>query len=226
LPSSYQQNSRLKIIQTDYQPLEIPLFLLKSKQKEAVMDPENSKRQITQSDLDQIKREYYRPCIVAALVCDRKVGLLQSKKYFGYEFLQGGIEFGEDPLEAMKREVMEETGFWFYSLCNFPPEKAEYLFEARMETKVKGNVRLTSGEEIHPKGKHYLVYAVKLRENSSVPQIDQNDVNFSGSTVKFLKCEWTDSSKATGLMSKDNNPIKRDISLQTINLLKKKGYID
>ena len=181
---------------------------------------------ISQTELDKIKQEGYRPCVVAALVFNRKVGLFQSKKYFGSEFIQGGIEFGEEPLETIEREVMEEAGFWFYSLCDFPPEKSEYLFEARMETKVKGTLRTTNGAEIHPIGKHYFVYAVKLKDMDHLPQIDGNDINFSGSTVKFLKCDWVDSTKATEVMGKNNNPIKRDIEIKTISLLKEKSYID
>lgn len=56
-----------------------------------------------------------RFCVGGALVCEGKLLIVrrsQSRKAFPghYETPGGGIELGEDPVAAVKREVMEEVG--------------------------------------------------------------------------------------------------------------------
>ena len=173
--------------------------------------------------IELIRQKGFRPCVIAALICGGKVGLFKSH-YPGYEFVQGGIEFGETPQEAMEREVMEELGHWFYQGCNFPPEKFIYLLEAKMETKVKEALVTEKGETIKPVGKYYLVFAALLRTDGK-PSIKPEDFQFSGSTVKFHAHVWADYDEAKRLIETITNPIKRDIALKSIEMLKARGLI-
>lgn len=52
-----------------------------------------------------------RPSARAVIIKDGKVGMIYSKKYNYYKFPGGGIEPNEDKMDALKREVLEETGF-------------------------------------------------------------------------------------------------------------------
>ena len=52
-----------------------------------------------------------RPSARAVVVKDDKVLLIHSEKFDYYKFPGGGIEPGESPVDALIREVKEETGF-------------------------------------------------------------------------------------------------------------------
>ena len=52
----------------------------------------------------------YRPSARGIIVRDGKVAMVHSAMYDYYKFPGGGIEEGESPLEAMIREVKEESG--------------------------------------------------------------------------------------------------------------------
>lgn len=51
----------------------------------------------------------FRPSVYGVCIEDREV--LLSKQWGGYDFPGGGIEKHESIIEALKREVWEETGF-------------------------------------------------------------------------------------------------------------------
>ncbi len=53
---------------------------------------------------------YRRPSARAVILKDGKVLLNYVSKYECYEFPGGGIEAGETPEQALRREVAEETG--------------------------------------------------------------------------------------------------------------------
>lgn len=50
----------------------------------------------------------FRPSVYAVIIKDGKI--LLSKQWDGYDFPGGGIELGESPEEALRRETWEETG--------------------------------------------------------------------------------------------------------------------
>ncbi len=52
----------------------------------------------------------YRPSARGIVIRDGKVAMIHSKKYDYYKFPGGGIEEGESPVQAMIREVKEESG--------------------------------------------------------------------------------------------------------------------
>jgi ADP-ribose pyrophosphatase YjhB (NUDIX family) len=189
------------------------------------MDQDTNKI-IDEKYLNGIRSDRYRPCVIGAIVLGGKIVLFKSKKYPGYNFVQGGIENGETPLEALEREVMEELGYWFYKGCQFPPVKAEFLFDRRMTSKnVKSKITSASGETVKPVGKHYLVFFVDISRGQEPPHIREDDYNFSGSTVCFTENKWSNYEEAIKFVSKIDNEIKRDLARETLDLLHKKGYL-
>lgn len=62
-------------------------------------------------DYKEDGKVFSRPSARAIIIKDGKVLLVYSKKYDYYKFPGGGIEKGENHSEALRREVLEETGF-------------------------------------------------------------------------------------------------------------------
>ena len=61
--------------------------------------------------------EYYRKCVGAALFNDRgqvwlgkRIDEKSKFRRYAWQMPQGGIDLGEDPADAVMRELMEETG--------------------------------------------------------------------------------------------------------------------
>lgn len=53
---------------------------------------------------------FSRPSVRAIIINDNKIAMVYSKKYNYYKFPGGGINKGEDNMDALIREVKEETG--------------------------------------------------------------------------------------------------------------------
>lgn len=172
--------------------------------------------------LNTLKKEGLRPTLICAIVAKGKVGLFSSDKYPGWEFLQGGIEFNELPIDAFEREVVEELGFHFYQECHLPPKRFDWLFEDRLKTKIKDKVLTTEGVEVKPTAKHYIVFVAEINVEK-FPEISSDDFSFSNTTVKLHKCKWTDYDEAIDLIKKIQNPRKREIVRKILDKLKEKG---
>ena len=61
-------------------------------------------------DYDDCTRAFVRDSARSIIIRDGKVAMVHSLKYDYYKFPGGGIEAGEDPVDAMIRETREEAG--------------------------------------------------------------------------------------------------------------------
>lgn len=61
-------------------------------------------------DYDPDLPRFTRPSVRAVIIKNGKIAMVHSLKYDYYKFPGGGLESGESHLEAMVREVKEETG--------------------------------------------------------------------------------------------------------------------
>jgi hypothetical protein len=200
-------------------------LLPKNYQQTFSMD-QDQKKVIDEKYLNDIRSERYRPCVIGAIICNGQIALFKSNKYPGYLFVQGGIETGESPLEALEREVMEELGYWFYTGCQFPPTRSEFLFDRKMASKnIKSKISNSSGESFKPKGKHYLVYFIDISRGQEPPYIKEDDYSFAGSTVCFTKNKWSNYTDAKKLVAGIDNEIKRELTREALDILFKKGYL-
>lgn len=64
----------------------------------------------TQQELEKLRQQGFRPEVVACFIFDRKVLFVYKKDHHLWQLPQGGIEPGETPAEAIKREMAEELG--------------------------------------------------------------------------------------------------------------------
>ena len=73
-------------------------------------------------------RSFIRNSARSVIISDKKVAMIHSEKYDYYKFPGGGIEAGEDPIEAMIRETREEAG-----LVIIPESVREYGIVHRVQ---------------------------------------------------------------------------------------------
>lgn len=98
-------------------------------------------RAILDSFMTDLTSLPYRPCVGIMLL--NKQGLVWVGKRFGdktpvpdafaWQMPQGGLDEGEDPLEAAKRELYEETGVASVSLLAEAPEWFAYDFPPEVQ---------------------------------------------------------------------------------------------
>ena len=62
-------------------------------------------------DYDPNGKKFYRPSVRGIILDDNgDVAMIYSRKYHFYKFPGGGIEGNETHIEALAREIKEETG--------------------------------------------------------------------------------------------------------------------
>ena len=84
--------------------------------------------EMDKKDYDQCTHTFTRNSARSIIIRDGKVAMIHSLKYDYYKFPGGGIENGEDPVEAMIRETQEEAG-----LVVIPESVREYGYVHRIQ---------------------------------------------------------------------------------------------
>ncbi len=79
-------------------------------------------------DYDQCTHLFVRNSARSIIIKGKKVAMIHSAKYDYYKFPGGGIENGEDPVDAMIRETREESG-----LVVLPDTVKEYGYVHRIQ---------------------------------------------------------------------------------------------
>ena len=82
-------------------------------------------------DYGECTRSYVRNSARSIIIRDGKIAMIHSTKYDYYKFPGGGIERGEDPVQAMIRETREEAG-----LTVIPESVREYGCVHRIQKSV------------------------------------------------------------------------------------------
>ena len=88
--------------------------------------------EIDKKDYSQCTRTVIRNSARSIIIKNNKIAMIHSVKYDYYKFPGGGIENGEDPIDAMIRETREEAG-----LVVIPETIKEYGMVHRIQ---KGNL--------------------------------------------------------------------------------------
>ncbi len=79
-------------------------------------------------DYDQCTRSFVRNSARSIIIRDHKAAMIHSLKYDYFKFPGGGIEGGENPVDAMIRETREEAG-----LVVIPESVREYGYVHRIQ---------------------------------------------------------------------------------------------
>ena len=84
--------------------------------------------QMDKKDYSSCTRSFTRDSARSIIIRNGKIAMIHSQKYDYYKFPGGGIENGEDPIEAMIRETLEEAG-----LTVIPETIREYGYVHRIQ---------------------------------------------------------------------------------------------
>ena len=84
--------------------------------------------ELDQKDYDKCTHSFVRNSARSIIIKGKKVAMVHSAKYNYYKFPGGGIENGENPVDAMIRETREESG-----LVVLPDTVKEYGYVHRIQ---------------------------------------------------------------------------------------------
>ncbi len=84
--------------------------------------------EMDKKDYDKCTHSFVRNSARSIIIKDKKVAMIYSVKYDYYKFPGGGIENGENPVDAMIRETREESG-----LVVLPDTVKEYGYVHRIQ---------------------------------------------------------------------------------------------
>ena len=91
---------------------------------------------IDKKDYSQCTSVFTRNSARSIIIKDKKIAMIHSRKYDYYKFPGGGVETGEDPVEAMIRETGEEAG-----LIVIPETVKEYGYVHRIQKSDKDHTQ-------------------------------------------------------------------------------------
>ena len=104
-----------------------------------------------------------RPGAYGVVIKDDLIGVVKPAEYDAYFLIGGGIDPGENPPEALRREAREETGFDI-EIGEKIGEALEYFYSKTEETHVAKEChfyRVSLARETGEKGEHELIWITK-----------------------------------------------------------------
>lgn len=171
--------------------------------------------EISQEDIDAIRKSSFRPQIAVCLVYRKKVFMFFDDKYKLWQFPQGGIDNGETLISAVKRELEEELG---NEVGKHIVGEPELLFEDKISfpEKLWGSreLKLDDGMKMFMKGKHFFYIALEV----DLPGFDMKNSEFSEYRLMGAK-------EADKLIDQIYQFNKQRISRKAIEFLKGKDLI-
>lgn len=131
--------------------------------------------EMDKKDYESCTHSFVRNSARSIIIVDKKVAMIHSKKYDYYKFPGGGIENGENPVDAMIRETGEEAG-----LVVKPDTVKEYGYVHRIQ-KSDGDVT-----ECFIQDNFYYLCDVEEEKISQKLDSYEADENF---TLEFVRPE-------------------------------------
>ncbi len=165
--------------------------------------------EIDKKDYDRCTRRFVRDSARSIIISDGKIAMIHSLKYDYYKFPGGGIEDGEDPVEAMIRETREEAG-----IVVKPGTVREYGFVHRIQRS-----DLDPSECFVQDNYYYLCEA----EPEAVPQaLDAYEAR-EAYTLEYVP-PLTAVQKNRSVVGSPYNPIMFEREARVLELLLSEGY--
>ena len=170
----------------------------------------------TLKQLNEVRQEGFRPGVVACIINNNQILMFFKKEYGLWQFPQGRVNNKEEPIDALKKVLLEELGENFSKKLDF--EKAEFIEQDRMEFKPGrhkiGTLADDEGHEVTMMGKEYYFYAL----NSSTQELEISQTQFDENF-------WMSFREAYFISDKIYQKGKRRITLKVVSTLQSLGMI-
>ncbi len=167
--------------------------------------------EMDQRDYGECTKRFVRNSARAVIIRGGKVAMVRSRKYEYYKFPGGGIESGEDPIDAVIRETREETG-----LIVIPESLREYGFVHRVQ---KSTV---DPEERFVQDNFY--YLCEAEENAGKQNLDDYESDEGYSPVFVFPEEAIRVNRLPNHGPTDRIMLEREA--RVLERLKEDGYFD
>lgn len=130
---------------------------------------------------------YWRPSAYGLIIKNNQILLIQSKIHGLWELPGGGIELNENMLEALHREVYEETGYKIAPLDNHPLYIEDNYFYAPESDKYYKSIPIVFLAK--PKGSNKNAQPIYKQEISKMKwfDIDKLPKEINPITVRAIK---------------------------------------
>ena len=167
-------------------------------------------------DLDKMDYEncthtFVRNSARSIIIVDKKIAMIHSLKYDYYKFPGGGIENGENPVNAMVRETREEAG-----LVVKPETVKEYGYVHRIQ-KSDGD-----STECFVQDNYY--YLCEVEEGRVSQCLDNYEVQ-EEYTLEFVEPELV-IKKNRSVTGSPYNPMMLEREARVIEMLMEEGLLD
>lgn len=160
-------------------------------------------------DYDESIEVRRRPSARGIVIKDGKVAMIHSKMYDYFKFPGGGIEEGESPLEAMIREVREESG-----LTVIPKSIKEFGNVHRRSRTEKGGLFIQDN----------FYFVCSCEENIGSTELDDYESE-EGFTLEFVE-PMVAIERNLGCPYEKKMPLMLEREARVLEMLMDEGYFD
>lgn len=145
------------------------------------------------------KPDYLYRSGVGIMIINKKkkifVGKRIDNKSDAWQMPQGGIDAGESEEEAMRRELLEETGIKKFKILSISKNYHYYNLPYRLQKKFWG------GKYLGQRQKWYLVEFLG----------EEREININGETPEFSEYKWIKKNEATKVIVNFKKPLYEEL---------------
>ncbi len=161
-------------------------------------------------DYDDCDHRFVRNSARSVILCGGRIAMIHSLKYDYYKFPGGGIEKGEDPVEAMIRETREESG-----LTVKPETIREYGYVHRIQKSDKDETECFIQDNFY--------YLCETEDRPAAQHLDDYEAG-EGYTLEFVN-PMTAIRKNRAVGQTPYNPLMFEREARVLELLISEGIV-
>ncbi len=166
--------------------------------------------EIDKKDYAECTRSFSRPSARSIIVRDGKIAMIHSRQYDYYKFPGGGIEKGENPIEAMIRETREEAG-----LTVKPETVREYGYVHRIQKSDRDETECFIQENFY--------YLCEAEDRPAAQRLDAYEA-WEGYTLEFID-PMTAIQKNRAVGRTPYNPLMCEREARVLEMLMAEGLL-